>query len=315
VITLNYSFWSVLFVFIYVYVEIFNQIIFYSIFKNTKNFVINYSKKNNKNINNKNIFPFLFYFLFIYILFLKSSFVNNFILTIFFIYLLIIQFSKEEISSNQNFLLFNICFFLILFNYINLMITFFLYVEVYAVIFYFFFIVYDKKKNINILEYKNMLLLYLFNNFFSTISFLLGIHYLVFYYGTLNFTELSYINITPHWEFYFVIVSFIIKLSLPGFHFLKIEIYKYLSFDIIIIYSIFTLLLNFTFMVFLFNQPVVYVNLQNYKLFNLFIMLSMVIFIHKLKLNNFNEFVAYSGFSTNTLIIINYLIINKNLMR
>lgn len=311
-ITLNYSFWSILFFFIYIYIEIFNQIIFYSIFKNTKNFFINYSKKNIKNINNKNIFFFSFFFFFLIIISLKIDYNNNFIFSIFFFFLLFINFTKYEISSDYNFLLFNICFFLFFFNFINSIIIFFLYIEIYSIIFYFFFIIYNKEKNINILQYKNMLLLYLFNNFFSTILFLIGMYFIIFYYGTLNFIELKYLKINAHWEVYFIIISFIIKLSLPGFHFLKIEIYKYLSFDIIIIYSLLTLLLNYVFITFFFNQNIIYINLQTYKIFNLLLVLSIFIFIHKLKLNNFHEFIAYSGFSTNILIIINFIIINKN---
>ncbi len=50
--------------------------------------------------------------------------------------------------------------------------------------------------NISLLQFKNGLLLYLFNNFFITILFLLGINYTVEFYGTTNFTELMYLNNT-----------------------------------------------------------------------------------------------------------------------
>lgn len=307
-INLNYSFWSIILLFTYIYVEIFNLIIFYSIFKNTKNFLINYSKKTIKNINVKNIFYIYLIFIFLHFFSLKVDYVDNYILSIIFFYFLFIYFIKDDISPNYHFLLFNICFFLVLFNLINSLVIFFIYIELYSIIFYFFFIVYNKEKNINILQYKNMLLLYLFNNFFSTILFLIGMYFIIYYYGTLNFTELKYLTVTSHWEVYFIIVSFMIKLALPGFHFLKIEIYKYLTFDIIIIYSLITLLLNYIFITFLFNQNIIYINLKTYKLFNLLIIFSFAVLIQKLKVNNFHEFIAYSGFSTNTLIIINYII-------
>ena len=299
-INLNYSFWSTIILFIYIYIETFNLIIFYSLFKNTKNFFINYSKKNIKNVNRKNIF--------FYLLFLKTDYSNSYVLSIIFFYILFIKFANSEISQDYSFLLFNICFFLIFFNYINSLLIFFLYIEIYSIIFYFFFIIYNKEKNINLLQYKNMLLLYLFNNFFSTILFLMGMYFIIYYYGTLNFTEFKYLNLKAHWEIYFIIIAFMIKLSLPGFHFLKIEIYKYLSFDIIIIYSLITLIFNYLFITFLFNQNIIYITLQNYKFFNLLIIFSIGILIQKLKLNNFHEFIAYSGFSTNTLIIINYIV-------
>ena len=153
-----------------------------------------------------------------------------------------------------------------------------------------------------------MILFYLFNNFFSTIMFLLGIYFIIFYHGTLNFLELSYLKKTPHIEIYLIISSFLIKLSLPGFHFLKIEIYKYLAFDSIVVYSVVTLVLNYVFILMFFNQNIIYINISKYRLFNLIIMLSILVIIQKLKLNNFYEFIAYSGFSTNVLIVINYII-------
>lgn len=67
-----------------------------------------------------------------------------------------------------------------------------------------------------------MLLLYLLNNFFTSILFLFGTIYVVNFYGTINFTELGYLNdINSYWQVYLLIISFCLKISLPGFHFLK----------------------------------------------------------------------------------------------
>lgn len=307
-IQLNYSFWSIIFLFTYIYVEIFSTITVYSVFKNTKNYFINYSKKKVSDLNIKNIFYFYLNFVFIYLLFLKVDYVNHYVLSLILFYIIVIKFLKNYITYNIHFLMFNIVFFLILFNFINSFILFFLFIELYSIIFYFFFITHNQSKTINILQYKNMLLLYLFNNFFSTILYLLGMYYIIYYYGTLNFNELNYLTKSSHWEIYFIIISFLIKLSLPGFHFLKIEIYKYLPFDTIIIYSVITLFLNYIFIITLFQQNIIYTNLSEFKLFNLLIVFAIMIFIQKLKLNNFHEFIAYSGFSTNMLIIINYII-------
>lgn len=307
-IHLNYSFWNIILLFAYIYIEIFTNITIYSIFKNTKNYFINYSKKKVSDLNIKNIFYFYLNFVIIYLFFLKIDYVNNFILSIIIFYIFVIKFLKSYINYNIHFLVFNIIFFLILFKFLNSFIIFFLFIELYSIIFYFFFITHNQSKTVNILQYKNMLLLYLFNNFFSTILYLLGMYYIIHYYGTLNFNELNYLSKNVHWEIYFIILSFLIKLSLPGFHFLKIEIYKYLPIDTIIIYSVITLFLNYIFIITFFEQNIIYINLNEYKLFNLLIVLSAIIYIQKLKLNNFHEFIAYSGFSTNILIIVNYIV-------
>lgn len=305
-INLNYLFWSTVFFFFYIYIEIFNSILFYSLFKNTKNYFINYSKKKINHLTIKYIFQFYTLLIFTYILFLKLDFVNNCIISIIIIFIAIHLFLKNQILQINSFIMFNINCLLIIFFFIKNFIIFFLFIELYSIIFYFFFI--NKNNNINLLQYKNMILFYLFNNFFSTIMFLLGIYFIVFYYGSLNFLELNYLKKTPHIEIYLVILSFLIKLALPGFHFLKIEVYRYLSFDSILVYSVVTLLLNYVFIITFFNQNIIYINLNNYKLFNLIIMLSFLIIIQKLKLNNFYEFLAYSGLSTNVLIVINYII-------
>jgi hypothetical protein len=308
VIHLNYSFWSIIFLFAYIYIEIFTTITIYSIFKNTKNYFINYSKKKVSDLNIKNIFYFYLNFILIYLFFLKIDYVNNIVLSLIIFYIFIIKLFKNYIKYSIHFLMFNIVFFLLLFKFVNSFIIFFLFIELYSIIFYFFFITHNQSKTINILQYKNMLLLYLFNNFFSTILYLLGMYYIIYYYGTLNFSELNYLTKSTHWEIYFIVLSFLIKLSLPGFHFLKIEIYRYLPLDTIMIYSVITLFLNYIFIITFFDQNIIYMNLKEFKLFNLLMVFSIMIFIQKLKLNNFHEFIAYSGFSTNILIVINYII-------
>ena len=305
-ISLNYLFWSTVFFFFYIYIEVLNSILFYSLFKNMKNYFINYSKKKINHLVIKYIFQFYTLLIFVYILLLKVEFVNNCIISVIIVFVSVHLLLKNQILQINSFILFNVNSLLVIFIFIKNFIIFFLFIELYSIIFYFFFI--NKNNNINLLQYKNMILFYLFNNFFSTIMFLLGIYFIIFYHGTLNFLELSYLKKTPHIEIYLIISSFLIKLSLPGFHFLKIEIYKYLAFDSIIVYSVVTLVLNYVFILTFFNQNIIYINISKYRLFNLIIMLSILIIIQKLKLNNFYEFIAYSGFSTNVLIVINYII-------
>lgn len=103
-------------------------------------------------------------------------------------------------------------------------------------------------------------------------------------------------------------LSFIIKLSLPGYHFLKIEIYKYLSSTNVIYFSVISLYINFIFMTFTFNQNIIFFILNAYKIHSFLLLCAMFFFIHKLKISNFQEFIAYSGFATGNLILLNFLI-------
>ena len=97
-------------------------------------------------------------------------------------------------------------------------------------------------------------------------------------------------------------------MSLPGFHFLKIELYKYLDLSIVILFSIITLYINYLFTIYFFNQNIIYSIINYYKYVTILLLISIFFFIHKLKLSNFQEFIAFSGYATNNLIIINFIV-------
>ncbi len=308
-ISLNFFFWGYTFVFTYIYLEIFYTLIYYSLFKSLKMFNLNFIKKLNYFIFKNQIFTISINLNLIYLLTLKCNFVNNNILSIILMYLIVSKFLNSYLNYNIMFINFNIIFFLFFFLFINSIIIFFLFVELYSIIFYFFFLNNNKMTNISLLQFKNGLLLYLFNNFFITILFLLGINYTVEFYGTTNFTELMYLNnTTVYWQIYFLIIAFLFKLALPGFHYLKLEIYKYLNMDITILYSVITIFINYTFTIFFFNHNIIFYTLNSFKLINILVLLSFFFFIQKLKLTNFQEFISYSGFATNNLIILNFII-------
>lgn len=220
------------------------------------------------------------------------------------------KFFKNYLNYSMMFINFNIIFFLFFLIFINSVVVFFLFIEFYSIIFYFFFLNNLKIfKNTTLLQFKNMLLLYLINNFFVTILFLLGINSVIEQYGTANFVELLYLHhSTSYAAIYLLIVSFVLKLALPGLHYLKLEIYKYLSNDIVIFYSIITLVINYLLMSFFFNHNFIFNALNTTKFINLLIIFVIFIFINKIKLNNFQEFIAYSGFATNNLILLSFTI-------
>lgn len=136
-----------------------------------------------------------------------------------------------------------------------------------------------------------------------------SLSHIIFLYGTIQFNELVLFNTNIHNEYLAsLILSILIKLSLPGFHFLKIEMYKYLSLDNVIIFSVTTLFVNFLLINFLLNINLVVNIFNTFKFVCLLIVISIFIIIQKLKLSTFQEFIAYSGFATNNLILLNLIV-------
>lgn len=308
-ISSNFSLWLFLLLIVYIYSEFFLQTIITTIFKNLKNLTISFTKKNNfiffKTSNQVLIINLLLLFFISY----KTSSINVFFsLIIIFSYInkFFTKFNKDYI-----FLLnFSLLMFIPLFFFVNNYIIFYLFIELYAILFYFFFLnVNFNSKTLYLIQYKNSLLMYLFNNFLTSMLYLFGLTYIISIFGTLNFIELKYLsNINITWQMYLLVLSFIIKLSLPGYHFLKIELYKYLDVTIVIIFSVITLYINYLFTIFFFNQSTIYIIVNSYKYLSLLLLLSFFFFIHKLKINNFQEFISFSGFATNNLIILNFII-------
>lgn len=307
---MNFFFWNTMFIFIYIYVELFYSWVFVSIFKNIKFYNLNLLKRV-QYINFKNFFfRFFFYILILYFITLKLDYSDNNFIIILLLFLFINIFLSKFIFTNMMFINFNIIFFIIFIFFINSLVLFFIFIELYSIIFYFFFLNISKNEiNISLLKFKNNLLLYLINNFFITILFLVGINSVIEVYGSVNFFELQCLNTnTTHWKLYLLLLSFIIKLTLPGFHYLKLEIYKYLNVDTIIIFSVITTFLNYIFILYILNLNFMFYTFISFKILNIMLLLSFFLFIQKLKINNFSEFIAYSGFATNNLVVLNYLV-------
>lgn len=308
-ISSNFSLWLFLFLIFYIYSEFFLQTIINTIFKNLKNLTISFTKKNNfiffKTSNQLLIINLILIFFLTY----KTSSINIFFsLVIIFTYI-----NKFFTKFNKNYIFilnFSLLMFTPLFFFVNNYIVFYLFIELYAILFYFFFLnVNFNSKTLYLIQYKNSLLMYLFNNFLTSMLYLFGLTYIISIFGTVNFIELNYLsNIKISWQTYLLILSFIIKLSLPGYHFLKIELYKYLDITIVILFSVITLYINYLFTIFFFSQLTIYTIINTYKYLSLLILLSFFFFIHKLKINNFQEFISFSGFATNNLIILNFII-------
>jgi len=309
VINLNFYFWLINILFIYLYGEIFNKLTYSSIFKDLKFFNINFTKKTFSIHFKNNLFSIIINLIIFYILTLKVDFINHNLLTLFIIFCFISKIIQKYNASNLAFILFNIFFFLIMSLFLNSFIYFFMYIELYAIIFYFFFLNTNNNSSVTLLQLKNGLILYLVNNFFTTILFLLGLNSIIEIFGTTNFIEMQYLTYScNYYKIYPLIIGFILKLALPGFHFLKLEIYKYISFDTVIIFSTITIFFNYMLTIYFFNISIISNTIITFKIFNLLILLSFFFLIQKTKINNFHEFIAFSGFATNNLILLNFII-------
>lgn len=130
-----------------------------------------------------------------YTITLKITYLNHNVLALLFIYLFLNKNMENNNKINFMFLNFNIFFFFFFIAFINSIVIFFLFIELYSLLFYFIFLSFNKDvSNLNLIKLKNSLLLYLFSNFFTTILFLISINYVVEICGTVNFTELLYLN-------------------------------------------------------------------------------------------------------------------------
>lgn len=246
-----------------------------------------------------------------YVITLKTDHIFISILSILAIYLLITKLVTKYFNTSLLFIFFNIFFFLFFLIHINSIIVFFLFIEIYSIIFYFFFLNnnFNNNNNITILKIKNNLLLYLFNNFIASIFFLYGINAVIEKFGTTNFIELSYLaNTDVTGNLYSIVLAFFIKLSLPTVHYLKLEIYKYLSLDNVVFFSLISLLIYYSLVIFFLSNNYIFIVFSYFKVLNIAILLGFFFFIHKLKINNFHEFIAYSGYASNNIIILMFLV-------
>lgn len=124
---------------------------------------------------------------------LKVDFIENNVLSYILIYLFFSIFLQKFFEHNVNFINFNVILFLIMFLFINNYLLFFLFIELYSVIFFFFFLNVNNNNKLFLVQFKNLLLLYLINNFFTSVLFLFGTIYVVSFYGTINFNEINYV--------------------------------------------------------------------------------------------------------------------------
>lgn len=238
------------------------------------------------------------------------NFIDN--LTIFFflsllilsliIFFLLYIFSFEKKTQNQINIIYMFLNLVIYFVYLsNNLITFLIIIEIIAVIYYFLLLNYSNKININILKFKNIISLYLWLSFITLIVFSLAIILSVFFFGTLNFRELntfSGVSLKYNIIITLIVLSLFWKIAAPGFHFYKLEIYKYLSLDVLFTYIMFSFFLNTVLTTFLFFYlNTFFINFKNI-IISILLICNILIIITNMSSITLGSFLVLSSINT-----------------
>jgi len=126
VLSAEFIFWNFFILVIYLYLEVCYSLVFFSIFKNLKNFNINYTKKLLQFIFKNSFFIFINnIIIFIFITF-KLKLLNSCLLSYLIIYLIISKILSFFIKTNLMFINFNILIFFFFFFFIKTKKYFFL---------------------------------------------------------------------------------------------------------------------------------------------------------------------------------------------
>lgn len=192
--------------------------------------------------------------------------------------------------------------FLFFIFYIKSLLVFFFFVELYSVLYYFCFLSSYNFTSQTLLKYKNGLLFLLWNNFLTSLFLVLGCFFTLQTTGTTDFYELNLIT-TEIYAVYLFLLGLFWKLGLPVFHFLKLEIYKYLLRENVFLFSILTTLINVIILFMVLSQPVIFNNLFLHNWVVIIISFSILLSLVNLNTTNILQFFAFSSIFTLTTVL------------
>lgn len=185
---------------------------------------------------------------------------------------------------------------ILLLNTTTNLLVFVLLVECIAALYYYFFLQQNPRGELSIIRYKNLLSLYLWLSFFTLFFFIVACLWFVAYCGSLSFYELRWFGELSG-PVSLLLIALFWKVGMPGFHFFKFEIYRYLPIREVVLFSSLSLLFNFLILLFfLYALLPLFTGLYVY----LFIVLSVNIILLVAGLEKLNLFVflALSGINT-----------------
>lgn len=259
-----------------------------------------------------NGYYFLLFFLFLFFFKTPSSnVITLLVLAVIFLSKVDLALSKFNTSVQSNNIIQFITptfvsFFFLLF-FIKSFLTFFFFIELYGVLYYFCFLTSYNFTSQTILKYKNGLLMLLWNNFLTTFFLGLGCFFMLKNSGSTSFTELQFLQVDKTAVMFFLIGLFW-KLGLPLFHFFKLEVYKYLLKENVFLFSILTTLMNVILFYFCFTQPSIFSIIYEYNILLLVVIFAITLLIINLKLTNLLQFFALSGVFTLSTVLVVFLI-------
>lgn len=187
--------------------------------------------------------------------------------------------------------------------------SFLLILELSAVVYLFFILVFIKNKDFTVIKLKNFISTYLWVSFITLIFFFIGLLLVSKYNGTICFQELWCLDRnTPAFVWQFLLVSILWKIGSPGFYFFKLELYQYLPITSLIFFSIVSAFMGFCFLHFFFiNCWPIFVN-QNLFLIIYIVIYNVLLLIRGLKSLSFFQFLAFSSANTWSVLLLFYLI-------
>lgn len=177
-------------------------------------------------------------------------------------------------------------------NYILLLLT----LETVTTLYYFFFLKNSSTASFSLIKYKNLISYYLWLSFFTLIFFTVNLLIFIYLFGTINFTELQFFYINQKIST-LMLIGFFWKLGMPSFHFFKLELYRYLDFFNLILFSIISLIINsllFIFLLYTLNIILTYNNI----LLIICCFLNIFLLIQSVDKIYFYYFFAISGINT-----------------
>lgn len=181
-------------------------------------------------------------------------------------------------------------------NYLNLLIA----LELITVGYYFLFLEATKKAKINVIRYKNLVNNYLWTSFFTLVLYCIGLIYLLFTVGLADFSEINFYRNNKDLKVAMILffISFSWKLGLSGFHFYKIELYKYFTASNLFIFIIFTFILNTYVMYFLCYWLSSWGFILNIPLLILFLLFNVIVLLYKAEKITVAYFLAVSSINS-----------------
>lgn len=187
--------------------------------------------------------------------------------------------------------------------------SFLLLLELSAVVYLFFILVFLKNKDFTVIKLKNFISTYLWVSFITLIFFFVGLLLVVKFNGTITFQELWCLDgTTPAFVWQFLFVAILWKIGSPGFYFFKLELYQYLPVTSLIFFSIVSAFMGFCFLHFFFiNCWPIFVN-QNLFLISYIVVYNILMLTRGLKSLSFFQFLAFSSANTWSVLLLFYLI-------